>query len=568
MRILIVVPRAINNEQANYNYLFPLGLAYISSVLKRKGYKVDCLNLNHYDGTVEGIINEFYGSGKEYDFVCTGGISTLYRQVKEIVDTIHKFKFPAGIILGGGLVSSEPELMFRNLNPDYIVISEGEKTIVELLECLERKTDISDVAGIGYLDKKGDFIRNREQTPILDLDALPWPDYEGFEFDKYLNHLRPTDVYFYDLFDYPRAYPIICSRSCPFLCTFCYHPIGNKYRQRSINSIMQELLTMVRRYRINIIAIYDELFSNNREWVYEFCRRMKEFLKELPWECRWGCQMRVDKLDEDILKTMKDSGCYTVSYGFESYSPKILKSMKKFITPQQIDRAVQLTLRNQISLQANFIFGDVAETTQTAEETLNYWKRNSEAGINLSFVNPYPGTKLYRDCIERGIIGDKIDFIANHIFDVLNMSETITHKELEKLKFDIHEAGLRYGTYSVISSFKKNTDGIASIKVKCPHCSRIVEYNNFEIMLRSRLIFGVFCRYCRRKFLAVSTIYIVILKMKLIFYSVVPKVIKVKLYNFAVRQAKKAKAFIRPYILRLRRFKFRRLNDNLDSILQ
>lgn len=367
MKLLIVVPRSGTGDlSADYRYLFPLGLAYISSVLKKAGHDVDCLNLNHCEGSVKELMNR-YLSKKQYGYVLTGGLSTSYKQIKLVSDAVYALDHGVGLILGGGLISSEPELMFNTLQPNYIVIGEGEKTICELLECLENKGDTENIAGIGYRNNQGKFICTKPQTPIDDLDSIPYPDFEGFEFDKYLDRMRPNDQYFYDLFDYPRVYPIVCSRSCPFLCTFCFHPVGNKYRQRSINSIIDELSIMVKKYRINTIAIYDELFSNNRDWLYEFCRRFKQIAAELSWECRWSCQMRVDKLDDEMLKTMKDAGCYMVSYGFESYSLIVLKSMRKYITPAQIDRAVNSTLKHNLSIQANFIFGDRAETVQTAQ---------------------------------------------------------------------------------------------------------------------------------------------------------------------------------------------------------
>ncbi|MDO8734565.1 MAG: radical SAM protein, partial [Elusimicrobiota bacterium] len=380
------------------------------------------------------------------------------------------------------------------------------------------------------------------------LDSISYPDFEGFEFEKYLDRMHPNDQYFYDLFDEPRVYPIICSRSCPFLCTFCFHPVGNRYRQRSVNSIMAELSIMVNKYRINTIAIYDELFSNNREWLYDFCRRFKKFSEGLTWVCRWSCQMRVDKLDDEMLKIMKDAGCYMISYGFESYSPSVLKSMKKHITPIQIERAVETTLKNNISIQGNFIFGDSAETVETANETLSFWKKHNSAGIMLSFINPYPGTELYEHCLKKGIIKDKLDFIANHIFDVFNMSDTMTDEEFEKLKFDIHEAELKYRMCAV-PSIKKRADGTFNVKVKCPHCSEVMEYKNYLLSQKLYFIFLMYCRQCRRRFFIVSELYRIASVLQVTVYSVISVKIKLVLNNF-INRLIRFKPYIKKYILR------------------
>jgi len=217
--------------------------------------------------------------------------------------------------------------------------------------------------------------------------------------------------------------------------------------------------------------------------------------------------MRVDRLNEDFLKVMKDAGCYMVSYGFESYSPIVLKSMKKHITPEQIDNAVRLTLKNNVSVQGNFIFGDKAETIQTAHETLDYWKRNNNAGIILGFISPYPGTELYEYCVKKNIIKDKLDFIENHMSDVINMTNTITDNELEKLKSDIFETKLRHYIYVCPLSLKKMKNGAYNIKVKCPHCSENIEYKNYEIRFSVFFDFAMYCRNCRKRFFLESRLY-------------------------------------------------------------
>src|SRR3989339_1370481 len=548
MNILIIVPRSNISNEVNYKYLFPLGLAYISSVLKDAGYDVDCLNLNHYSGTVENLVNSFIIS-KKYNVICTGGLSTSYKQIKMVTDAVHSSGTNAKLILGGGAISSEPELMFNALKPDYIVLGEGEKTIIELVDCIRKNSDIKYVDGIGYVDDNDNFVCTRPQLPIENLDSIPLPDFEGFEFAKYLDNMQPSDMYFYDLFDNPRIYPIVCSRSCPFLCTFCFHPVGNKYRQRSVDSIIHELSVMIKRYHINAIAVYDELFSNNREWLFEFCKRIKMLFSEISWECKWSCQMRVDKLDDEMLRVMKDSGCYMISYGFESYSPVVLKSMKKHITPEQIKNAVDTTMKHNISIQANFIFGDSAETMQTASETLDYWKKNNSAGIMLSYINPYPGSELYEHCIEKGIIKDKLDFIENHIYDILNMSGTMTDRELEKLKYDIYEAELRYRFYAVPKSLKKTEDNTYNIKVKCPHCKEIIEYKNYSITYKLYFLYLMYCRNCRKRFFVVSGAYMVISKIMLLFYLMMPKELKVATYK-VFQGLTKIKPALKKYILK------------------
>ena len=476
------------------SYSIPVGLSYVAAILKQAGHQVDAVNLNFQ--------RDLKIAPNKYDLVATGGLAIHFEQIKEIAALANNSG--TKLIVGGGIVTSEPELISRAVNADCSVLGEGEVTILELLNCLEQNGDLESVAGIGFF-KNGNYITTAKRKPILKLDTLPFPDYASFAFETYLDNLKPSDVNYYDIFDYPRVYPLISSRSCPFRCTFCYNPLGNRYRQRSIDNIMNELKTVIPKYRINIVDIIDELFSYDKERTYEFCDKFKEFAATIPWEIRWDCQLRVDKLEEEMLDKLKDSGCFMISYGFESYSPTVLKSMKKYITPPQIERAVKMTLDKEVSLQGNFIFGDVAETAETARETLNYWKEHIEAGILLAWVMPYPNSRLYQHCLEKGIIKDKLKYISSQFSEIFNMT-TLTEEQFTNLRLEVYTAPLIYNHATIPSVV-----GDSFIVVTCPHCQSQIEYKNYSVYDHNMYIQflsswkwfiykTVYCRKCRRRF--------------------------------------------------------------------
>ncbi|MDQ7821486.1 MAG: radical SAM protein [Candidatus Eremiobacteraeota bacterium] len=507
MRLLMVVP--------NYE-LEPFGIAIISAVLKRAGYQVDILNKQ--DTPLLPLVL----AEKKHEFVATGGMSCNYHLIEEIVSQAHEGG--AKVILGGGIVTSEPELISRVLQIDYSVIGEGEETILELLATLEKGGDLQAVAGIGFFS--GDqFILTKRRPPINDLDSLPFPDWDSLDFERHLEAAKPSDQYYFDFSDHPRIYHLLASRSCPFQCTFCYHPLGNKYRQRSIGALFDELRQMVPKFRINNVAISDELFSQNRERVFEFCTRFSELRKEIPWELRWGCQLRVDKLDEELLDTMKASGCTGIAYGFESYSPLVLKSMKKHITPEQIDRAVHLSLERNMAIQANFIFGDPAETWETFHETMSFWKEHSFAGIQLGYVMPCPDSELYRYCLQRGIIRDRLDYIEHHIFDKFNMT-ALSDAEFEKLDVVMKKIFLSHYYHAIPLSV-----GPDHMTVRCPHCRKLNEYRNYDVTKKNFIVLSivpvsllyfskmVYCRKCNYRFYAVSSLYKLVSFLYLFFAS-------------------------------------------------
>jgi len=501
MKILIVIPRYNLTTKVNYNYLFPLGLAYISSVIKKAGYDVNCLNLNHLNGPIEGIIVSCLNK-KKYDVICTGHIGIGYHVIKKIIDSVRNHVTKPKIILGGAIITSEPKLIFESLLPDYAVLGEGEITIVELLECIERNKDFNKVKGIMFKDNNS-LIITPEREPIQNLDSLPFPDFEGFGFSKQLENMVTNDPWSNsnNLLDFPRTYPILCSRCCPFSCTFCYHPLGKQYRKRSIKNVMKELELAIKKYNINIIVIFDDLFSADKNRLYEFCKEIKKLFKKYNFRGFWSCQLSVHNIDREMLTTLKDAGCSIISFGFESMSPVVLKSMKKPITPEQIDNAIRLCMEENMSIQGNFIFGDIAETTRTAYETLNYWKIHCKGQISMDFIQPYPGSEIYNYCVKKGIIKDKLEFIKNiEIQNFFNMTEKMSNKEIEKLKSDILAALVKYRRSIFPISIKKMEGNKYEVKIKCPYCKEIINYRNFYI--KNKIFFGSFmtCRKCKMRF--------------------------------------------------------------------
>jgi len=501
--ILLIIPKYNFSKEIYHHYTFPIGLGYICSVLRKAGFKVDCLNMNHIYGDVKDILKKKLDE-KDYDYVCTGGNDFIYHTVKVIIDTVHEHMSKPKFILAGHILTHEPELMLEVLRPDIGIISEGEKTIIELIEHLGQDLDIKEVAGIVFYDKDGKLVRAKKRDPIKDLDAIPFPDYKDFGFDEHLDNMHTTDGYCNHFYDYPKTYPLLGSRGCAFNCTFCWHP--ENYRWRSIDNIMQEIREVVKQYRINTFLIVDDCFSIKQERIYEFCKRIKELSEEVGYQIKWVCQILVHTVDKQMLETMKDAGCETISYGFESFSPIVLKSMMKPITPQQIEKAFHATLQAKIGVQGHFIFGDTAETNETARQTLSYWINNCQGQIGLGFIQPYPGSVMYQRCIEKGVIKDKLDYIKNQMdpHNCINMTENMTNEEIRQLRKDMLEEYSKHIKFVRPISMKKTNKEKYIVTVKCPFCQETITYKNCWIPKRFTYGFMMTCRECHYRFFIVS----------------------------------------------------------------
>ena len=515
MRILVVFVRFNNlrlvydrnSTTKNTNYLIPVGLAYISAILKEAGHEVSCLNLNQEEGLIKALIHEEFMK-HSYDFVFLGGLSIYYPDIKDCVSYIRAASPRTKIVLGGGLISSQPEIMFNLLKPDFIIIGEGEITAKELVSCVANSGELFRINGIGY-ENNGELVITNERVPIENLDSLPFPDYSGMNYEEYLKNSSTTSSFFNDFLDQPRSYTIIGSRSCPYNCTFCYHPIGKKYRQRSVDNILEELKSVIEKYHINLVIFLDELFSQDSLRVTEFCEKFKSYTDTLSWKVYWSCSLRVDG-DLSLIPLMKESGCSLVGLGLESYSPTVLKSMRKHITQEQICNTLTCLKENNIACTGNFIFGDTAETFDTAGETLKFFRERQDllrGSIALGFIIPFQGTPIYKHCVKTGKIPDEIKFIedrAKYGYDLnkpMNLTESLSDKEFEKLKDIVFTTAYVSRTFVIP---RKDRWGVRSgITIDCPYCLA-----SFYVMNRdSPKIFHqeeISCRHCHSRFVLVS----------------------------------------------------------------
>lgn len=491
MNYLIVMPRLVQGSLSYYT--FPLGLSYVSAALKGAGHDVSCLNLNNHDRTVAELIREAIDE-QDADVVCSGGVSAHFAQVKEVFEAARAARGDVMTVVGGGLLSSEPELMMDALGTTYGVIGEGERTITELAAVLEQGGDPAVVDGLIFWDAEGNTQRTAARSPVKDLDELPRPDYAGFGIGRYLARRLPNDERHLFICDEPRELFIEGSRSCPFDCTFCYHPLGRRYRQRSLAGVIQEMQHWMEQYAVNIFTVLDELFSTRRDRVVEFCRLVK------PLGVWWSVQMRVGDVDAELLQTMRDAGCYAIGYGLESGSPAVLESMNKKITVEQLERALELTYAAGIGVQGNFIFGDAAETRQTAAQTLALWLRSLRHGIWLTPIELYPGTALYEGAKQRGIITDPGEFIAQGC-PLTNVSEMTPWEyqqmlllmELLRQAFQPNPARL-LGCEP--AGLHQHRGEVLAITLECPHCREVTEYRNMSPGGFPR----IGCRACYRRF--------------------------------------------------------------------
>jgi uncharacterized radical SAM superfamily protein len=234
------------------------------------------------------------------------------------------------------------------------------------------------------------------------LDALSFPDYSGFGFDRIIDSTAGVVG-----LNGKGVAVIATSRSCPFRCTFCFHSSGNIYRQRKLVEVFKEIDHLTEMYHVRFLYIVDESFCSNKDRLKDFCRRIT------PYGIKWFAQCRVTDFTEEIAVLLKNSNCAVLSFGIESADNDILRSMKKGITVEDTEKALGLASKVGIQIVGSLIFGDIEETIDTAKTTLQWWEKNMRHDIILNFITVYPGTDLYKYAVSNGIITDEVQFIKD-----------------------------------------------------------------------------------------------------------------------------------------------------------
>ena len=326
------------------------------------------------------------------------GLPAFCTEVNEVTQlaALFKKKFKdATIVVGGVQPTLYPDTFLYSDSPfDVVVIGEGEQTLFELISRLKNKQNIDDITGTAYFHE-GKIVVNQPRQLIKDLDTNPFPAYDKVDMEYYL---KPS-IYGIRWLLFSCFY-IFTSRGCPALCRFCvnknlWKSTGNQkiVRFRSIQNVVDEIEYLVKNYHIDAIYVYDDSFVINSQRVKDFCVELKNRKLNLVW----GCEVRVDKITDEIVKTMKDAGCIQIDFGVESGSPKCLARVQKNITIEQIENAFAICRKYDMRTFANFLTNFPDETEEDVQLTLDLAKRIKATEYSFAIMTPFPGTDIFHE---------------------------------------------------------------------------------------------------------------------------------------------------------------------------
>ena len=394
-----------------------MGLAYLAAVLEQAGYKVEILDAPALELTYEKLAGEI--ERRKPDVVGVTATTAVSPSALKTVRMVRERLPEALTVMGGPHITFLPmETMRAEPSIQVGVVGEGEYTLLELVETWKEGGDLRKVKGIIYREN-GD-VKFTEPRPLIEnLDELPFP----------ARHLLPMDRY--KVFGKHETLGLIfTSRGCPYNCTFCSSSLifGKKFRARSPGNVVDEVEQFVEQYKSNHVEFVDDLFIFDKKRVKEICREIKERGLDIVWVC----SARVDTVDGEIFKTIRDAGCVMVYLGVESGVQRVLNLMRKGIKVEQSVRAVKLAKEAGLQVVASFVLGIPGETWEEALETIRFAKKLDPDFVQFSLATPFPGTELYRIAKEKGLLLTE-DWTKYTVLKPVMRTEELSEEKLKKL---------------------------------------------------------------------------------------------------------------------------------------
>lgn len=404
MKILLI---NISLRPDSEKVIFPIGLGYIATAIKRAGFDFEIFDLDVLRPSDKEI--EEYVKKTDFDVAAFGCIITGYRYVKKLAEIIKKYK-DVPIIVGNSVADSIPEILLEKTKADIGVVGEGDITIVELLKAIKNKTPLEKVNGI-FFRKNGKVFFTPERKIIPNLDELPFINYEIFNMEAYLRGCKLSIPEPYPMeFDLIKALPINTARGCPFQCTFCYHVFKNKlYRLRSLRHIVEEIKYLQKKYGVNYVQFFDELTFFSKKRANEFADYLLNENVKIFWaaDCRAGL---FEENDLDLASKLKKAGCVYLGYSLESADKEILKAMKKGITIEQFVIQTKILQKAGISAATSLVIGYPQETEETIKKSFDCCYNNN-IYPSTGFLMPLPETPMYEYAIKTGKIEDEEKYL-------------------------------------------------------------------------------------------------------------------------------------------------------------
>lgn len=414
LKILLIYPNQVESPKD-----ISQGLSQISSILKKENHEIQLLDSTFglKDEEITKKIQSF-----EPELIAMTVASNDFYYAKHIAEIIKKIK-NIPIIAGGFHPTIAPYDFIKHQCFDMVCIGEGEEAIKELAYYMQRGNINYNIKNIWF--KRGEeVITNPLRKLNEDLDLLPLPDREIFNYQKYIDNNRGLATF-------------ISTRGCPYSCSYCinetlinrYAGLGKYVRFKSIDYLFKEIKEVLKKYNVKEIEFYDDTFTLDIKRIKEFCERYPKEIK-LPFYLN----VRVNAATPEIFMMLKQAGCTRVNIGIESGDDYIRNHvLKRNMTEQQIINTFKWAKESGLETYAFNMIGLPFETKESLQKTIVLNKKIQPDRIGASIFNAYKGTELYKICKENNWLNEEIT--KDSYFQSTNVKHpNFTIKELKSIR--------------------------------------------------------------------------------------------------------------------------------------
>lgn len=443
--LLINPPSVIKQSWVEGVQSFPLGLASMAAVLDENNYKVKILDCFIEDYNNKEILDDVFVKIGMSDSAIMDAIQEFNPDMIGIavqfsiqllpaqnLNKLIKGLFPDIVsVVGGNHATAAPHSLVGH-KFDWLILGEGEFRIIKLLDALNNNTtsqlspDITPLTGNCEIDTSKIRI-----DKIKDLDVLPRPKYEMLSLQKY-----------WEMSNGEKWVNLFITRGCPFDCVFCSIQtiMGGKVRYKSLKKVISEIEYLKHELGVEELLIEDDNMTHDMGWAKDFFREI--IARKLKFKIHFRNGVRADKVDLELLKLMRKAGVMKVAFAPESGSQNTLDNIiRKHMKLEDVEIAVKLAIQADIYVKCFFVVGFPEETLEDVQKTFDYARKLKKMGVDhiwMSCAVPYPGTKLFDNCVNRGIIPKgNVNYQELTTMESVIYNEYFTAKEIKKMRDDI-----------------------------------------------------------------------------------------------------------------------------------
>lgn len=422
-KILLVHPLGVNwipgdgDMSRIANIMPPIGLCSLSAYLEKQGvdtFIYDCYANPNNDGKIVDYIKN-----ESPDYAGFSTTTSSFLDAVRIAEIIKKAKPEITTIFGGVHISALREKLLDKFTAiDIGVVGEGEQT---LLDILNSGGEYSKIKGVIYRDKDASVFTGRREN-LVSLDDLPFPAYEKLEgYPK--NYTLP-------IFNYPShpGTPAITARGCPYQCAYCDRSVfGKSFRYNSAEYMFEMARHLNKKFGIKHINFYDDLFTLNKKRLEDFA----ELIKKNNFKLTYNCATRPEHVNPELLKTLKNSGCWMISLGVESGDEEFLSGFRHNSNLELVRQKVREIKEAKIRTKGLFMVGLPGETEETINKTIAFAVSLGLDDLNVTKFTPFPGSPVYENLSQKGAFEEKWELMNcnNFVFIPNGMTKDLLEKK-------------------------------------------------------------------------------------------------------------------------------------------